>query len=288
MYYLFVLGKIVCVTCPRCLCYFFAKVVATVYFYLSKKDRESVKYNIAPLVKAEELNFYARKVFINFAYYLVDFFRYSKLDQNFIRKYVKVEGAHFLEESLAKKKGVISLSAHLGNYELGGAVGALLGYPIYAVTLPHKDKRTNDFFNQQRRRVGMGVISTGVRVKQCFSILRQGNMIAFLGDKDFSGNAGVKTEMCSKIANIPRGAFYFAMKTGATIVPTFFVRENKKFYRFIFEKPIWESSDRKKSVPEDVQLAAIIKNYVTVVERYLSNYPDQWYMFEKYWVKADS
>ncbi|UCD15506.1 MAG: lysophospholipid acyltransferase family protein [Candidatus Omnitrophota bacterium] len=285
MYYLFILGKILCLIFPRQWCYFLAKILATVHFYLSKKDRDAVKYNLSPIVEDEKrCTRSTHQVFVNFSYYLVDFFRYSKLDQNFIKKYVKVEGINFLQESLSKKKGVVSLTAHLGNYELGGAVVALLGYPIYAVALPHKDKRTNEFFNRHRRRVGIGVIPTGVSVKQCFSVLKKGAMIAFLGDRDFTAGAGIEAEMFSRRANIPRGAFYFAMRTGAAIVPSFFVRQNKKFYRLIFEKPIWEATDASSLLTEEAQ-AAVIKNYILILEKYLRMYPEQWYMFEKYWVK---
>lgn len=284
MYYLFVIGEIICRMFPREACYFFARVLASAYFYFSPKDSAAVKYNLCPVVEAGQLNAKARQVFINFSYYLVDFFRYSKLNKTFVDKYVKVEGEHFLEDCLARKKGVVSITAHLGNYELGGAVAALLGYPIYAVALPHKDQRTNAFFNNHRRRVGIGVISTGAGVKQCFSLLKQGNMIAFLGDRDFSAAAkGVTVSMFSRQANIPRGAFYFALKTGAAIVPSFFVRENKRFYRLVFEAPIWTGNIESGALTEEEE-ALVINRYAAVLEKYLRRYPQQWHVFQRYWL----
>jgi KDO2-lipid IV(A) lauroyltransferase len=283
MYYLFILGKTLALILPRNMGYFLAKICAVAKYYFSKKDRETVNYNLGPVIRdVKERRKVALEVFVNFSYYLVDFFRYSKLDKKFIEKYVKIDGLEYLNRYLAENNGVIALSAHLGNYELGGAVAALLGYPIYAVALPHKDKRTNELFNRQRECVGMKVISTGATVKKCFSCLNQGNMIAFLGDRDFSGG-GVKVKMFSRYARLPRGPVFFAIKTGASIVPCFFVRENKKYYRFIFVKPIFLNRGDSKGKDEEKKA---LEEYVSVLEKYIKKYPQQWYMFEKYWLKT--
>ncbi|MCF7800290.1 hypothetical protein K9M16_04815, partial [Candidatus Babeliales bacterium] len=92
MYYLFILGKIIALSFPRTISYKIAKFFALAHFYLSKKDREAVFYNLRPLIgenqKKEKV---AKKVFVNFAYYLTDFFRYSRLNHKFIKKYIKVD-----------------------------------------------------------------------------------------------------------------------------------------------------------------------------------------------------
>lgn len=282
MYYLFILGKVFCLIFPRDFCYFIAKILAGGYFYCSEKDRDAIIYNLSPIIKDETERYrIARDAFVNFAYYLVDFFRYAKLNKAFIEKYVKVSGRECLDEYISKNKGVVALTGHLGNYEMGGAVTALIGYSIYAVALPHKDKRTDAFFNRQRERAGLKVIPTGAAVKRCFSLLNNGEMIVFLADRNFSGG-GVKFKMFSKNVFISRGAFFFALKTGAYILPCFFIREKKKFYRLIFEKPLAYNYDSPDMAGEETR---VIKEYICVMERYIRMYPEQWYMFQKYWVE---
>lgn len=279
MYFLFILGKILALTFPRRFCYAVAKFIARTHYFYSRKDREAVAYNLAPIVRDQRrLKECTQKVFINFSYYLVDFFRHSFLDQNFIQRYVKVEGLDYLKAAFSRGQGAIVLTAHLGNYELGGAVTALLGYPLSAVALTHKDQRTNAFFDRQRKLTGVKTIPIGVAARGCFQALKQAEVLALLGDKDFS-NSALKLEMFSCPAYFPRGAAFFALKTGAEIIPSFFIRENKYFYRLIFEKPV--SADR----PGQNSEAAIIKEYISVLEKYVSKYPDQWYMFSRYWLK---
>ena len=278
MYYLYLLGSILTPILPRNFCYLFAKFISAIHYYLSKGDREAVFYNLSPVVgDKSKLKRCVQEVFINFAYYLVDFLRYSKLNEDFIKKYIELDGLDNLNKALAEGKGVIVLAAHLGNYELAGAVLSLLGYPLSVVALSHGDKRINRFFNNQRQMVRMKVISTGTTIRSCFSALKQGDMLALLGDRDFSG-AGIKLKIFSKYAYFPRGIAFFALKTNAPIIPIFLVRKDKRFYRLVCEKPIAYDKEQQNEV-------AIIKKCNVVLEKYIKEYPQQWYMFQKWWVE---
>lgn len=271
MYYFFVLGKIISLSLPRTIIYCLAKVFASVHYFRSKKDRDAVFYNLKPLIENEKQRKKAAKeVFINFAYYLADFFRYSKLNTRFIQKYIRFEGLEFVDKVLKRKQGAILATAHIGNYELGGAVMSLLGYPLSAVALPHLDLRTNNFFNNQRKRVGINVIPTGLSVKESLDVLKKGRLLALLGDRDFS-HSGSKQKILSRYAYIPRGVAFFAEKSQVPVIPAFFVRENKYYYRLIFEKEIKGTQEQ------------IIKGYVAILEKVLKKYPEQWYLFQKYW-----
>ncbi len=278
MYYFFISGAALSLILPRKACYVLAKIIAYLYFIFASKDRQAVAYNLLPIIDDPRmLNRCVKEVFTNFAYYLVDFFRYPYLNEDFVKKYVRIDGLDHLDNALTKGKGVVILTAHLGNYELGGAVTSLLGYPLSAVALAHKDKRVNRFFDGRRRMVGMEVIPTGLGIRGCFSALRKGKVIALLGDKDFSGSE-IKLKIFSCKACIPRGASFFALKLGSEVIPSFFIRENKYFYRLIFEKPI--NIDEKKNDSE----TCLLKQYILVLEKYLKKYPGQWYMFQKYWL----
>lgn len=278
MYYLYLIGNVLAFILPRNICYSLAKLSALIHFYLSKKDREVVLYNLEPVVDDKKnLRKYAKEVFINFSYYLVDFYRSARLNSEFIEKYVKISGLDNLNKCLSSEKGAIVLTAHLGNYELAGAVTALLGYPLSVVALPHNDKRINQFFDGRRQNFGMKVIPTGTALKGCLRALNQGDLLALLGDRDFSGSK-LKLKMFGKEACFPRGAAFFALKTGACVIPAFLTRENKKFYHLRFEEPI--DTHLKTKISQE----SLMKQYISVLEKYIKKYPQQWYLFEKYWL----
>ncbi|MBP7088829.1 MAG: lysophospholipid acyltransferase family protein [Candidatus Omnitrophica bacterium] len=277
LYFLYLLGASLAKLLPRRWCYLIAKFLALAQFRFSKKDRQTVIYNLNPIFNdAKKTTKYAREVFINFAYYLADFFRHSKITKNFIKKYVRITGLENVDASFSTGKGIIALTAHLGNYEFAGALVSSLGYSVAAVALPHKNKHINKFFNERRYQANIKVIPTGSAVKGCLSVLKQKSILALLGDRDFS-NSGHIFEMFSRPARFPRGPAYFSLKSGAVIIPAFLIRENRDYYHLFFEEPIDASGKTDEQ--------EIIKSYIPILEKYIKLYPGQWYMFGKYWLE---
>ena len=282
MYYTFLLAKFLASSLPRSGAYAVAKFFALIHYCFSSKDREAVRFNLSFILSdPQEIKKYSKQVFINFAYYLTDFFRYSKLNHKFIKKYVKVSGLEHLQWAKSQNMPTICLSAHLGNYELAGAVSSLLGYPVAAVALTHKDKRANELFDKQRRRVGMKVIAPGNTIRNCLSSLKEGDLLALLGDRDFA-KSGYKLNFFSHKTNVPRGVGYFALKSKACIIPGFLIRENKYYYNFRFEEPLCYE-DFKNLSEEEIMIKCI-----PIMERYIRKYPDQWYIFTKFWDDAQA
>lgn len=279
MYYFFLLGKFLALILPRRLLYPFAFFIARLKLFLSPRDRENLIENLLPIVKDKLIaKKYAYRITENFAYYLVDFFGFTRINAYFIKKYVKIEGEKYLYDLVSRDRRVILLAAHLGNYELGAAIISKLGYRLSVVALSHRDEKINNFFNVQRNLSGVEVIPTGSQIKNCFRALDEKRLLALLGDRNFSGK-GKKVKMFGRACFLPRGAAFFARKTKSHIVPVFLIRENKRFYRLIFGTAV-SPYDNEKIKTED----AIIKECAVILERCISQYPDQWYMFEKYWV----
>jgi len=280
MYYLYLIARFLALVLPRKFCYFIASISADFKFYVSKRDRRAVIYNLLPVVRdKKKAKIYARKVFENFAFYLVDFFSFPKIDNSFIEKYIRVSGIEYADRLVDEKKGAVVLSAHIGNYELGAAITSFLGYDIYALALPHKDKRINNFFNQQRQVFKVEVISTGIDVRRCIKVLNDKKMIAFLGDRDFTSAKGQVISMFGRQVVLPVGPAFFTLRTNSCILPCFFIRENKYFYRLIFEPALCPKHSKSLDNERD-----IVDQYSKILEKYILEYPEQWYMFEKYWL----
>jgi KDO2-lipid IV(A) lauroyltransferase len=219
------------------------------------------------------------EIFRNFAKYLVDFFRFSELDAGYIKKNVKLANADYLNTALSKGKGAIVLSAHLGNWELGAAVLALLGYHFWVVALPHKCKKINNFFNFQRESKGVKVIPLGNAVRQCFNVLRKNEVVALAGDRDFT-ERGMVVDFFNKPTFFPPGPAAFCLKLGTPIVPVFMLRNKDDTFTLRAEKPIefFPSGDKNKDTLE------LMDRYKLIIENYIRAYPSQWYMFRRFWI----
>lgn len=279
MFVLYKIGWFLALILPLRLGYLLAILLADLWHLVSYEDRLAVTDNLRVILPFEKNLFpYSKLVFRNFAKYLVDFFRFSKIDKDYIKRYVKIEGREYLDSALAQKRGAIVLSAHLGNWELGGIIMAMLGYPTNAIALSHKDKRINKFFVNQREKKGVKVIPLGSDTIRYFDILAANQIIAILGDRDFSEN-GVRVDFLGRSINLPKGPAVFCLRAGSPIVPGFMIRDKNDNFRFIFEKPI--EPQRTGNTQEDI--IQISRKFSTVIERFVRLYPTQWFMFRRFW-----
>lgn len=284
-YFLYKIGQFLVLCVPLKIGYKIAVFCSDMHYMFADKDREGLKANleaIFPGITFREMRRLRIKILRNFAKYLVDFFRYPILDKEYVKKNIKVENANYFNEALAKGKGVIVLSAHLGNWELGGVAIALLGFPFWVVALTHKSKKVDKFFNSQRESKGIKVIPFGRAVRACFNVLRDNQMVALVGDRDFTKEGGIIVDLFGKPTSLPKGPAAFALKTGAAIVPGFMVRNPDDSFTLRMEKPIFVSPQEN---PSENDLKGLIDRYKIILEEYIKKYPDQWYVFRKFWVE---
>lgn len=283
-YALYCLGYASCMALPLPVSYAVAKRLADFCYLRSITDRLAVTENLKAILGKEEVSpSLVREVFRNFAMYLVDFFRFSRLSPTEIQKSVRLEGLEHMRSALRKGRGAVGLTAHLGNFELAGAVLALLGLPVTAVVLRHMNPRVNAFFDRQRRRVGVkAIIWSGKNERRSFeaasAALGRNEILALVGDRDFFDH-GLTLPLFGKEIKIPTGPAAFSVRMGAPIVPGFLIREKEGSYRFVLEPAL--------EVPEGLsrgeQERRLTQECLERMSHYIRRYPTQWYMFQKFW-----
>ena len=272
---------------PRSWSYRFAESVARLHFSLSSKDRSAVIHNLRQITgRKDDLTDDARKVFVNFGHYLVDFFlMYKTVDREFVQDHVTVVNKQHLDEVVAYGKGGVILTAHIGNWEMGAAVMDKLGHSVTAIALPHKNPKVNVLFNKQREAHGVIVVPTNTAVRRCIQALRHGKFIAVLGDRDF-GTFGDIMDFLGRKTLIPKGAAFFACRTGALILPTFLTPDGPGRYKLVFHPPFFPP-EGGANVPEG-EVLGLMKRYVTVIEQAVKQDPTQWLMFREFGIEFDN
>ena len=267
---------------PRRSGYALAYFMGSLAYVFSRRGRSNVMSNLSvvmPETAGKERAKTARQVFINFAKYLTDFLTAERIDIEYIKDHVEFADLSVLLKAKEEGRGVILLTAHLGNWELGGGVLSICGHAVHAVALPHLDEKTNDLFNRQRRLMQMEVIPTGVAVKRCFSVLKQGKILALLGDKDFSGN-GIETSIFSRRVILPRGPAFLSAKLDVPVIPAFILRREDDSYYLSVDDPVYPKKENGQMQSEE-ELTSL---YAAAIERNIRKSPSQWFMFEQYFI----
>ena len=268
---------------PRRMSYGLARRVADVYVLLDRRGRLAVMSNLRRIhqhsgvsLSDRALRALARENFLNFAKYLVDFFKYLRPRREVLQRILHYGNApEVLDTLLAHGKGIIILSAHLGNWELGACALAGRGYKFNVVALWVPDPKVNALYQQQREARQLNPIPQGRAARECIAALRRNEIVALVGDRDYTG-ARDTTEFFGRPARLPRGPVKLALATGAPLLPVFLVRQPDDTFAYIVEEPIW--ADKKRDNVE-----AVMRRVVAGLERVISRYSEQWFLFHDLW-----
>ena len=262
------------------------RALAAFYYRLRPKYLRAARTNLAVILGASEESPEVRRlafemVVSHFSAW-VDFLHFATRPPEDAARLVEgVSGYSNIVEGRLAGKGVLLLTAHLGNWEVGGLMLAQVKQPIHVVLVP-------DIFpgvERERRRLHVRCGVTEIRVDRSFvptlsvlRALRSNGIVAMQGDRDFD-NTGVAAPFFGREAFFPRGPLRVAMASGAIVLPAFIVRLPDGRYRAIVEGPlpIETAGDR------DVALRTNVQRYVAILERYVREYPEQWYCFYPFW-----
>jgi lauroyl/myristoyl acyltransferase len=216
-------------------------------------------------------------VYKNYSYYLIDLL-YLSHGSSRAREYrTTVTGGENLYQALNQGRGVVLLTSHLGNWEMGGEAIGATGRKIHLVYAPD----SSAIFEQQRNRLRDGTHVVGVPLKpgdlislKLYRLLEQGELVALQGDR-LQFDRGISVSFFGSPATFPQGAVRLAQLSGSPVVPIFIPLKGYKTYEIIIEAPLIMDPDK----PVKDNLAKLL----AVFERRIGQYKTQWYMFMPFW-----
>lgn len=186
---------------------------------------------------------------------------------------------------LDRGKGVIIISAHIGNWEVGGNMLAnLFDTRINAIVVDNEQQEIKEVYKKavDKRRFNTIVVSADgldmmVAIKEA---LTKNEIICFHGDRTI-GSSSIATSFLGDSALFPTGPFHIAAITGTPVIPVFLMKTG--LYHFTAETfpPILiDSIDRQQ---RDTLIRQAVETYVSCLEAMAKKYPYQWYNFYSFW-----
>ncbi len=198
--------------------------------------------------------------------------------QAVLDRFERVEGWEHWEAANALGKGVIFVTGHLGNWELGGAYVAARGVPFAAVTRGMANPLVDAYVRRTRGEIGMQVIHDADAVRGTPRALREGRTIAMVSDHDALGLASTFVPFFGRPAKTPRGPAVFALRLGVPLVFVVSVRMPSGRYALLLEAiPIANTGDREADID------AIVLAYTQQLERYVRRFPAQYFWQHRRW-----
>ena len=277
------LGLSLATRIPRRAAQTFAIVLGDIAAFLLPQKRRWAQENIAHVIgkppSSREVRTLVRRVFRSYGLYYADFFGMNGKSREDVDSLVRIEGLENLKEALALGKGAIFVSAHIGSWDMGSlALAAVEDLPeLSALVEPVGEEASNDTMARMRERHGINVIHLGNPMKVLRAL--RGNGIVFILAERAVGATGTEVDFFGRRAYLPKGAAYWALKSGAPIVPGFCIRQPDGTYVGHIEPPIMPEpgGDLEDDVRRHTQ------RVVAVIEKYIALYPDQWCMLQPIW-----
>ncbi len=211
----------------------------------------------------------SRGVFVNFAQ---TFSHFLSCRDPAGRPRLSVENEDILRHTFAQGRGVILVTAHLGNWELGVYQLSEWRLPTTVVYQPYQNHAVNNFINSHRASgVRWAAVSQGA-TKAVLSALKNKEIVVLMGDTPF-GEEGHHVEFLGKKLCMGRGPAVLSVKSGAPIVPVFIVQE-RHAYKALFQESLW---------PQGQTAEDLLHHFKSVLEKVVKSYPVQWYLFQRFW-----
>lgn len=186
------------------------------------------------------------------------------------------------------KRGALFLSAHVGNYELGGALYSYGDIPINVVMVDTEAEAIRTVHERfAKEPFPLKIIVTNKSAfpsLQILSALRSGELVALAGDRVID-NHWVWCDFLGKKAPFPTGPFMMAAAAKVPVILTFGFKTGPKSYHFLAEEP------RAVDLPRRGRAEALAKHarwYAQRLEHYARRYPYQWFNYYDFWAEPEA
>jgi KDO2-lipid IV(A) lauroyltransferase len=258
------------------------KILALLLFYLVPIRKKQLLENIVlafPEKSKRDIDLIAKNTYKTFVKIFIDMVFIFKMSDDEIEKLL-IYDKNIINNALSKRKGVVLLSAHLGNWELSAAAFAKEYTTAIIVA-----KQSNDFINRMidnfRNKKGFKVTCFKRDDKMSFrniiKALRKNHVLAILADQD-AGYNGIFVPFFGRLASTPRGLAFFAIYANSPIITAFGVYQKDGSMKVELEElPIPNTGNEEK----DIEI--ISNTYNQRLEKAIRKNPEQWFWFHRRW-----
>ncbi len=227
-----------------------------------------------PELAPERRRAIADGVFVCIARMLVSFARLPEIGPQEAARWIRYEGYEHFEAALARVRGVLFATAHLGNWELSAYAHAILSSPMHIVARPLDNPLIDALVEARRTACGNHVIQKKDFARGILKALAANQAVGILIDQNASLEEGIFVDFFGIPACAHTGFAKLAARSGAAVIPGFALwSEPENRYVLKFYPPVEMTGD----VATDTQ------RLHSLLEGLIRQYPDQWLWIHRRW-----
>jgi KDO2-lipid IV(A) lauroyltransferase len=218
-------------------------------------------------------------LFRNFGRMLADFAHFPRWSRENIERLIIYDGFENYARAQSEGRGVLFLTAHFGNWELGSFAHGVYGYPCHFVVRELDNPLVDALINSYRCLGGGKAIEKRDFARHVLRAFSQGEAVGILMDQNMAPSEGVFVDFFDRLACTTTGPARVARKTGVPIVLGLVIWDSKlKKYRLRFDSVPW----LRREDPEE-EILANTANFTRLIEEYVRRHPEQWLWVHRRW-----
>ncbi len=221
-----------------------------------------------------------RAMFRRLGRILLTIARAGDLKREDLPRWIAFKDLHHFTNAKKRGKGVLFLTAHLGNWELSALAHGLEVGPIHVMTRPIEDPVIDRIVANSRAASGNKVIPKASSARAVLQALRNNEAVGILIDQNAAASEAVFVDFFGKPAAANKGFAQLAMRSGAAVVPGFACwnpRESRYVLQYYPPVEMAATGDEAADVIENTRRCQ------AVIEKAVRGHPEQWLWIHRRW-----
>lgn len=185
-----------------------------------------------------------------------------------------------LARLVQKKRGLIALTFHYGNWEWLSLAWGMAGYPVTAVAQPIKNPEVESLFRLNREQFGHRLLHRRRAARQLYQSLKRAEIIGLLVDLNSSvDEGGAFFDFFGLPALTTRIVGLLALRTGAPVVCSIARPQEDGRYHIEIGPEITYNAE----CPQDSEMDVITRRWLSQCETVIRANPEYWMWMYKRW-----
>ncbi len=221
-----------------------------------------------------------RAMFKHLGRILLTVARAEAIKREELSRWMVFKDLHYFTDAQKRGKGVLFLTAHLGNWELSALAHGIEVGPIHIMVRPIEDPAVDRIVGSSRTTAGNKVIPKANSARAVLQALHNNEAVGILIDQNAAASEAVFVDFFGKSAAANKGFAQLAMRSGAAVVPGFACwnpRESRYVLQYHPAVEMASTGDDQADVIENTRRCQ------AVVEKAIREHPQQWLWIHRRW-----
>ncbi len=183
---------------------------------------------------------------------------------------------HFsmIQGLLQEGKGLVTVSGHLGNWELQGAAAATaMTEPFTVAAVQQSNPYIDRFITERRNKMGMHVAGSKTAMKLLLVALKNKQAIGLVADQN-AGMDAVFVDFFGKTAATHPGPAQLALKFGAPMVVGAAIRIGPGKFKTVA---------KQVEIKTDDTVESLTQRHIKILEGFIRQHPEQYFWLHRRW-----